>query len=122
MDLLPFLAQFRTEWDVILPVVGRFLVVSLFLYFAAQALMNIPMLQRFLVQPPGQLGLFIVMLAASGLLCFWLVPLRVLHAIGVVALPTEHVWPDIILSALALSRMAHVWHYLFRWLDRRSAT
>ncbi len=122
MDLTAFLAQgIRTEWDVLLPVVGRFMVVALFLYLAGQTLLNIPMLQKFTLRPIGQLVHFLLVLGASAFLSFWLLPLRMLHSVGLIYNPAEYLWPDIALSALALSRMSHFWHYLFRWLDRRSA-
>ena len=98
----------------------QFLLVTFALYLAAQSLGTIPMLQPFLIRPPGQLVLFVANLAVACLLCYFIVPLRFLHATLLIQDPAVFLWPDIVLSGLALSRASFLWHFLFRYLERHS--
>ncbi|MCB1308197.1 MAG: hypothetical protein KDK30_08470 [Leptospiraceae bacterium] len=120
-----YLAQitaFDRYWDSVALFGLRFALVALGLYLAMQAISHIPYLSRYLNATWGQLILFLFLFCLAFLLTFWQPPLRFFHSLGVVdADSTLLVWLDIVVSALALSRSGQIWHYLFRWLDRRSA-
>lgn len=125
MAELIYLAH-ATQYDIFLSRIWFYLVqfglVTFALYLAAQTLSTIPMLQPFLIRPPGMLALFLLNLIAACLLCYFIVPLRFLHAIGLIQNQAVFLWPDIFLTGLALSRASFLWHFLFRYLDRRSST
>ena len=132
MDPVLFIAQTspatqtpETACNPLLMLVGiyfvRFLLLTFALYLASQTITNIPMLQKFMIRPIGQLVIFILILAAAGSIAFWLKPIRLLHASGIAPERESFVWPDILLTALVLTRASHIWHYLFRWLDRKSS-
>jgi len=93
---------------------------SLALYLAHQALAHIPMAQKFLQTSVGQLILFLLNLAVSLVLCYWIPQLRALHALYLITNPAVFAWPDMIFSALLLSRASYMWHWLFRYLEKRS--
>jgi hypothetical protein len=124
MSELIYLAQ-ASPYDLLLDKLWFYLVqftlVTFGLYLAGQTLGTIPMLQRFLVGGPGRLALFIINLAVAVALCYFIVPLRFLHAVGLVQDAAHVVWPDIVFTGFALSRASFLWHFLFRYLDRKSS-
>ncbi len=93
---------------------------ALCLYLASQALMNLPTLRTKLMQPQNELLVQLAIIAAAAYLIFSLPNLRILHILKLAPSAKSFVWPDIIFSALALTRLSYLWHYLFRWLDRHS--
>ena len=99
----------------------RLAIATLVVYFAIQALSNIPFLSKFLQeQMPGRLVVYLLTLAAVGLLVWYLPALRLLHELGLVRDAKAFVWPDIVLSALALSQLSRLWPKVFDWLERQS--
>ena len=98
----------------------RFVLVSFALYLCGQALINIPLLQRFIERPPGQLIIFLLLLAASFFLLYQVPKLRVLHEIGLIQKKEALIWPDNVFSALALTRLSYLWPGIFDWIDRKS--
>ena len=98
----------------------RFLFVALCLYLASQALLNLPNLKPYLNQPKYQVFFHLLVIGAALALAYYVPHLRLVHALGLVRSHRIFVWPDIIISGLALGRMSFIWHYLFRWLERRS--
>ncbi len=99
----------------------RFIFVAFCLYLASQALMNLPLVRSYLAQPKYFMLFQILVLGTAFLIVYYIPSLRLLHASSLVVSRRHFVWPDIILSALALGRMSYIWHYLFRWLERRSS-
>lgn len=99
----------------------RFLFVAFCLYLASQALLNLPSLKPYLSQSRYQIFFHILVIATAGFIVYYVPLLRMIHALGLIRSSRIFVWPDIILSALALGRMSFIWHYLFRWLERRSS-
>ena len=98
-----------------------FLFVSLCLYLASQAIINISIFRVYLARPYYYAVFQLLVLLAAGTLAYYVPFLRLLHVLALVPSPRVFVWPDIIFSALALSRMSFIWHYLFRWLERHSS-
>ena len=98
----------------------RFLFVALCLYLASQALLNLPAFKPYLVQPRSQMLFHTLVIAAAIAIVYYVPLLRIIHAIGLIRSYRVFTWPDIIISGLALGRMSFIWHYLFRWLERRS--
>lgn len=100
----------------------RFALAALLLYFATEAVSGIPMLQTFLRnQAIGRLVLYLATLAVAGLLLWYLPQLRMLHELNLVRKAADFIWPDIILTALALAHMSRLWPKVFEWIDRQSA-
>ena len=98
----------------------RFLFVAFCLYLASQALLNFPTLKAYLSQPKYQVFFHLIVMAAAISIVYYVPLLRIIHSLGLIRSSRIFVWPDIFISGLALGRMSFIWHYLFRWLERRS--
>lgn len=125
MSILDYLARASAN-EIILGKIGlftlRFFIVAFVLYMMEQTLAHLPYLQPYMGRPWGKLIVFLVLLAVSLLLCFYIPGLRILHNVGLIYKPKDKVWLDIILSGIALSRSTWLWHLPIRWLDRRSSS
>ena len=100
----------------------RLAMATLVIYLAMQAVSIAPFLSKFLQeQMVGRLVLYLLTLAATGLLVWYLPTLRLLHELGLVRDAKAFLWPDIVLSALALSQLSRLWPKVFDWFERQSA-
>lgn len=97
----------------------RFLLGSFVLFLAAQALSSLPLVQKYTMKPAGQLAFSIALIVGGGLFSFFLVPLRMIHEFGLVTDAKVFLWPDIILSGLALSRLTIVWSWIMKWVEKK---
>ena len=96
----------------------QLLFISFCFYLAAQALLNFPALKNFFEQEQGQILYQVLLFLFAVFLCYSLAKLRILHQLGVVSSPRKFLWPDILFSALAISRLSIFWHMLYRWLEK----
>ncbi|MCB1175106.1 MAG: hypothetical protein KDK39_16145 [Leptospiraceae bacterium] len=114
-----------TATEILLGKIGifwlQFLIVALVLQLVAQTMHQLPYLGKYLGRPWGHLIVLVLLWALAGVLVFYLPGLRVLHQTGLIQKVENQLWLDIVLSALALSRLTWLWQVLFRWLDRKTS-
>ena len=102
-------------------VIFHLIFTALCVYLASQAVMNFPALRIHFAKPYVQILFHGLILVTSVSIVYYIPLLRFFHASGLIYAKRVFLWPDIILSAFALARMSFIWHYLFRWLERRSS-
>lgn len=100
--------------------VFKLFLVALVVYLGSQAISSLPMAGRFLSQPIGQLVMHALIILACGLLAFWVPSMRILHQTGFVESSEILVWPDIVLTGLAISRLTHFWHLIYRMIEKKT--
>lgn len=98
----------------------RLIFIGLCLYLASHAVLNVPSIKLYLTQAKYQIFFHLLVLGAACVIIYYVPALRVIHALALIKSPKVFVWPDIILSGLALARVSFIWHYLFRYIERRS--
>lgn len=94
----------------------KFLLVSLALFLAARTIQSLPYLHGIFQKTWGQLIARLLIIAAAGVLCFWLVDLRVLTALELLPKPETLLWADVVLSALALTQLSVAWPTMISWI------
>lgn len=99
----------------------QLILVTLILYAAFSSIPALPFLKKWLVHPVAKLVFGLVFILICGYLVYWITPFRFLHRFILTKPVPELLWPDVILSALALFRLAMLWELLFGWLEKKSA-
>ncbi|MCB1138832.1 MAG: hypothetical protein KDK23_08755 [Leptospiraceae bacterium] len=100
----------------------QFIILSFIYYTMISSVLYLPWLGKWIRKPIGRLVHALVFMAAAVFLIYWMVPMRLIHRLFLEKPVEALLWPDVILSGLALFRGAMLWDHLFGWLSQRFPT
>ncbi|MBU41762.1 MAG: hypothetical protein CMN76_00965 [Spirochaetaceae bacterium] len=100
----------------------QFLILTFIYYTMISSVLYLPFVGKWVRKPVGRLIHGIVFIVAAVFLIYWLVPMRLIHALFLDKVNETLLWPDVIFSGLALFRGAMLWDHLFGWLSQRFPT
>ncbi len=100
----------------------QFLILTFIYYTMISSVLYIPWIGKWIRKPVGRLVHGIVFILAAIVLIYFLVPMRLIHALFPKASLDTLLWADVVLSGLALFRGAMLWEHLFGWLQQRFPT